>query len=200
MKIFKFHFAALAALGILALAAVDSSAAPDKTEEELINILRHDQNYNRAIDALEKLPKWYPNSTNAVLVIKGILVRQAPVLSPYVPSNIVTRKAARALGEYHASLAPEEFNVMRGLLRSQDPETKMDALKGLRGMKAPEAVPEILPLLGDENDHVKRDACRTLAVLGTKENIPAIEPLLKHGSSSVRKDAKLAIEALKAKP
>lgn len=85
-------------------------------------------------------------------------------------------------------------------LQSSEPRDVIRALQGLRGLKAPEAVPEILPCLGHKSPNVVRDACRTLAVLGDKKTIASIEPLLKHDRSDVRKDAKNAIAILQAKP
>jgi hypothetical protein len=86
------------------------------------------------------------------------------------------------------------------VLESSNPDKVVHALKVLRTMNAPEAVPYILPCLTRSNEHIIRDACRTLAVLGNKDVIPYIEPLLKHSRSDVRKDAQDAIAALRAKP
>ena len=84
-------------------------------------------------------------------------------------------------------------------LQSQNTGTVMTALKELRVIDAPEAVPQILPCLKSSEAHVIRDACRTLAVLGKKEIIPFIEPLLDDSREDVRKDAEDAIAALKSK-
>jgi hypothetical protein len=75
----------------------------------------------------------------------------------------------------------------------------VQALKMLRKMEAPEAVPAILPCLQSSNPGVVRDACRTLAVLGNKDVIPSIEPLLTNSRKDVRKDAQDAIDKLNAK-
>jgi HEAT repeat protein len=84
-------------------------------------------------------------------------------------------------------------------LASDNPDDVEDALKTLRRMNAPEAVPKILPCLTNPHPSVIRDACRTLAVLGNKDVIPYIEPLLKNSRSDVRKDAQITIEKLQAK-
>jgi HEAT repeat protein len=190
----------LATLALVILASYSSSAAPSKSEADLIYMLKS-PNYKDVIDALDRLPKWYPYSTNAVAVIKEILVLRAPVYSPYEPKNIVTRKAARALGNYHATLTPDELKVIYELFMApHDPDSIMDGLKALRGMHAPEAVPQILPMLRDPNTHVVRDACRTLAVLGNRDIIPYIQPLLAHPAGDVRADAKDAIAKLQVKP
>ena len=86
------------------------------------------------------------------------------------------------------------------VLESSDPDKVVDALKVLRTMNAPEAVPYILPCLTNSNPNVIRDGCRTLAVLGNKDIIASIEPLLKHSRADVRKDAQDAIDLLQAKP
>ena len=84
-------------------------------------------------------------------------------------------------------------------LKSSEPDEVVGALKKLRDLDAPEAVPKILPCLTAEDAHVVRDACRTLAVLANKDVIPNIEPLLTDKRSAVRKDAQNAIEILKKK-
>jgi hypothetical protein len=84
-------------------------------------------------------------------------------------------------------------------LKAEKSSVVIQALKKLRGMNAPEAVPQILPCLTSSNPNIIRDACRTLAVLGSKDVIPSIEPLLKHPKPDVRKDAQDAIDALQAK-
>jgi hypothetical protein len=197
-KYFGFGIAALAAFALLILSTDVSSAAP--SEQQLIAMLRSG-NYKDVIDALERLPKLYPYSTNAVVVIKQVLVTRAPVYSPYAPPNIVTRKAARALGNYHATLSPDELKAIYELFMApHDSDSIMDGLKALRGMNVPEAVPQILPMLNDPEPHVIRDACRTLAAIGHRDVIPYIQPLLAHPNGSVRADAKNAIAALQAKP
>jgi hypothetical protein len=85
-------------------------------------------------------------------------------------------------------------------LKAEKPDEVIQALKKLRGMNAPEAVPQILPCLNNSNPNVVRDACRTLAVLGDKSIIPSIEPLLKDSRKAVSKDAQNAIAKLQAKP
>lgn len=104
------------------------------------------------------------------------------------------------LVELPAPIKNPEVKKQCDLLESSNVDQVTDALKVLRKMDAPEAVPEILNCLEHSDPYVMRDACRTLAVLGSKQNIPAIEPLLKDKRADVRKDAKLAIEALNKKP
>jgi hypothetical protein len=194
------------------------SAAPRKTEAELIRMLQS-RDYHTINDALDRLPAWYPHSTNAVQIIRGMLRSNAVVTRPVPPSQLTTggvtaksspmlvlpppdimaRLAAKALGKYHAALDEDELGIICNLLDSQDEETVMDALKALRGLKAPQAVPKILPLLKSKNAHVVRDSCRTLAMLGDKSIIPSIEPLLKDSRADVRKDAQDAIDLLSAR-
>jgi hypothetical protein len=92
-----------------------------------------------------------------------------------------------------------EIESLYASLLSSDVNTVGHALKVLRKMDAPEAVPKILPLLKSANAHTIRDACRTLAVLGDKTIIPLIEPLLKDSRSDVADDAKKAIDKLRNK-
>jgi hypothetical protein len=97
--------------------------------------------------------------------------------------------------------APDpEVESLCATLKSGKPNEQIQALKALRTMDAPEAVPSILPCLTSSNPNVIRDACRTLAVLGNKDVIASIEPLLKHSRADVRKDAQDAIDLLQARP
>jgi len=191
------------------------SAAPRKTEAELIQML-HSSNYKDVMDAMDRLPNWYPNSTNAIDEIKEILHNKKTLsatnrmyrgargenrvqMGVQEPPGFLVRKAARSLANYHARLDDDDFNVIYGLLNAPDPDAVMDALKALRGLEAPQAVPKILPLLKHENHNVIRDSCRTLAVLGDTNTIPFIEPLLKDSRLDVQSDAQKAIETLRNK-
>lgn len=208
-------------LCLLLLGVAPLSAAPRKTEAELIRMLAS-TNYNDVIDALDRLPAWYPNSTNAVPIIRDIL-RHKEIFERRVVTtqgrqtmtvgrteivtrtghnlrpNVLARRAARALGGYHVLPAAEDLKVIDELLRARDPNAVMDTLKALSAMRATNAVSLVVPLLKDEDHHVLRDSCRTLAVIGSKANIPAIEPLLQHSRLDVQTDARKAIEALKAR-
>jgi hypothetical protein len=215
-------FLLLACLSCLLFVGVARlAAAPRKTEAELIKMLTS-TNYSDVIDAMDRIPAWYPNSTNAIPIIQDILrnkeiterrevandgrrtmavVRKEIVTRTQfnLRPNVLARRAARALGNYHFMPAPEDLKVIEELLRARDPNTVMDTLKALSGMRATNAVALVVPLLKDEDHHVLRDSCRTLAVIGTKANIPAIEPLLQHSRMDVQTDAQKAIEALKAR-
>jgi HEAT repeat protein len=200
-----------------------ASAAPKKSEQQLIEMLKsHD--HDDVIDALDRLPNWYPNSTNALPYIRELLkmnnfeasrppepkplqkrlagkgdATSTPVMEKPA-GNRVSRKAARALGNYHATLEPGELRIVLGFLKHSDPDVVMDGLKTLRGLKVPEVVPQLVPLLQNPNHNILRDTCRTLAVLGDKSVIPQIQPLLKDMRRDVKKDAANAIAALQAKP
>jgi len=194
-------------------------ASPNKTEAELIQLVRSGD-FTKMSDGLDRLSSWYPNSTNAILVMKEVLRSndQMLVSKPAItnrargkieshivppkppPHGLLVRRAARALGNCHAPVDAGDLKIICGLLKSRDPETVMDGLKALRGLDAPQAVPEILPLLQDEDHHVVRDACKTLAVIGDQSVIPAIEPLLKSRRSDIKWDAQAAIKALRKKP
>jgi hypothetical protein len=93
-----------------------------------------------------------------------------------------------------------QIRAMRDALRSKKAGEVEEALKQLREVAAPEAVPDIVACLNHKSANVVRDACRTLAVLGDKDVIPSIEPLLNDPRSDVRKDAKDAVDQLRAKP
>jgi HEAT repeat protein len=187
----------------MVFAAPALHGAPRKTEAELLQMLKS-PDYQKVIDALDRLPNWYPSSTNAIAAIKEVL-KSKRSSGKGVPANILHRKAARALGDYGAELTLEEIRIVWAFLRAYDPDEVMDGLKSLRGFKEPDAInktsiEQLVPLLQDENRHVVRDSCRTLAVIGNKDVIQSIEPLLKHRASDVRQDARNAIAKLSAKP
>lgn len=96
------------------------------------------------------------------------------------------------------TITDPEVQRLCDVLKTGKPNEVINALKSLREMDAPEAVPDILTCLTSSNSNVIRDACRTLAVLGDKSIVPSIEPLLKHSRADVRKDAQDAIDALSA--
>lgn len=180
-------------MGILIAGCASSPEKPRKTEAELIKML-HASDSRTIIDAVDRLPHWYPNSTNALPRIKALLRDPA-----------VCRKAARALGNYHAELEEPETDLILALLRNYDPDTVMDGLKTLRDLRFAPALRQkvtshVSALLTDKNHHVVRDACRTLAIHGDASVIPAIEPLLKNSNGAIRQDARNAIDQLQPKP
>jgi HEAT repeat protein len=168
--------------------AVLFAAAP--SEEALIADLASPKE-GVVTDALQKLEKNYPTSTNAFSAIKKLLTD---------PRSKVQRKAARVLGVLHAPVDKTDLDNICKLLRASEKREIMDGLIALRGLKAENAIPEILPLLDNPDSNVKRDACRTLAVLGDKSLIPKLEPLLSSPEPAVKKDAADAIYILKQKP
>jgi len=95
--------------------------------------------------------------------------------------------------------ADPEVQRLCEILKTGKPTEQIKALKDLRTMDAPEAVPSIVACLTSSNANVQRDACRTLAVLGTKAVIPSIEPLLKSSKADVKKDAQDAIDLLNSR-
>jgi hypothetical protein len=163
---------------IFVLLAVEFQVFAKPTEARLIEMLQSG-NFEKMNDALDRLPNMYPNSTNAIEIIKGILrsnevitvtrisvvanqdhsIQLRPVPVPHI---LVARAAARALGNYHATLNNEELAVIYNrMLHSRDENDTMDGLKALRGLNNSECVPVILPLLEDANTHVVRDTIRT---------------------------------------
>jgi hypothetical protein len=143
------------------------------------------------IKALLMLEKQYPTSTNPFPAAKKLLTDSRPM---------VQRKAARYLGAVHAKLDGAEIDSICAFLKSSDPKVVMDGLKTLRGLEAPQTVPQIIACLKNSDPYVMRDACRTLAVLGNKDAVSAIEPLLQNPNPKIQKDAQDAIHALQAKP
>jgi hypothetical protein len=220
MKIF-YNLFFIGVFGLIMFSEAPSFASvPKKTEAELIQML-HSPDQKKILDALDRLPNWYPNSADAIVAIKEIFRSKETTNTSGTPTKIVVenaghhdkhfatdggiphaflvRKAARALGNYHAVLDQDDLDIIYGFLGASDPDVVMDGLKTLRGLNVPQAVPKILPLLKDENHNIVRDSCRTLAVLGDKNTIPFIEPLLKDSRFDVRRDAQGAIDKLRAK-
>lgn len=131
------------------------------------------------------------SSSNSLHAVKELVKDQRPE---------IRRRAARALGEAHAPVNEADVASICLMLKVEDPWEIQDALKALRGLTAPTAVPVILPILNSSNTHNVRDACRTLAAIGDKTVIPSLEPLLKHRSHDVQLDANKAIAKLREKP
>lgn len=142
--------------------------------------------------ALLRLEKQFYYSTQPFPMAKKLLADSSRL--------VVQRKAARYLGAVHAKVDETDLKSIYSFLTSTDSKTVIDGLKTLRGLEAPQAVPQIIPCLNNSDPFVKRDACRTLAVLGNKDVIPSIEPLLKDPEPKVQKDAQDAISTLQAKP
>lgn len=178
---------AMLVLAVLALSLPVFAAAP--TEDKLIADLSSPKE-GTVVSALANIESHYPHTTSALPAIKKLLADPRPA---------VMRKAARVLGVLHAPVNNTDVANICVLLKSTDAATLTDGLKSLRGLNAPQAVPDILPLLNNPNSHIKRDACRTLAVLGNKDVIPKIQPLLKDPEPAVQKDATDAITALQSK-
>jgi len=175
---------------VLALFALASPLmAAEKTEDQLIKDL-DSPNAEIVARAMLQLEKQFPTSTKALPTIKKLLTDQRPE---------VRRKAGRVLGALHAEVDQTDIKNICAMLKASEPLEVIDALKSLRGLKAPSAVPEIVPLLALGTPNVMRDACRTLAVLGNKDTIPSIEPLLTNPNPAVKKDAQDAIFQLKNK-
>jgi hypothetical protein len=192
------HCWAMVMVALATLAPTLASAAPRKSEAELLEMLGSSE-HKKVLDALDRLPNWYPTSTNAQQQIKKLLGTKLNVSG--VPQNLISRKAARALGNYHATLTWDELQVFLGFIRSSSVDDVMDGLKALRGLREPPDIEErlaaeIVLLLKDKEIIIARDAMRTLGALGNKSSIPAIEPFLKHLRLDVKKDAREAIAAI----
>jgi len=189
-KSYRRGFIGLLVLGFLAMTMLPFSVqARDKTEDELVADLASPKE-NVVISALQHIEKTYPAGAKAIPATRKLLAD---------PRVKVQRKAARVLGTVNADVDATDINNICTLLKSPDPETIIDGLKALRGLKAQSAIPQIVPLLNNGNKNVIRDSCRTLAVLGDKSLIPSIKPLMTYPDVSVQKDAADAIEILKEK-
>lgn len=169
--------------------ALSLQARTPETEDQLIADLSSPKD-GVVTSALQKIEKLYPTSPKSLTAVKGLLADPRPK---------VQRKAARVLGAINADVSGTDIKNICTLLKSSDPDTMIDGLKALRGLKAQSAIPEIVPLLKNANKNVIRDAMRTLAVLGDKNLIPDIKPLLQYPDLAVQKDAADAIEILKEK-
>jgi HEAT repeat protein len=185
----KRAFAGLMILAAVCVAVPRASAAPpteDKVAAELAS-----PKEGTAIDGLADVEKYFPTSPTLLPTAKKLLAD---------PRNKVARKAAYVLGNVHADVSDDDLKNICRLLSSADKTDVVDALKGLRGLKAQSVIPQIVPLLKNPDKNIMRDACRTLAVLGNKSLIPDIQPLLTYPDLGVQKDAADAIEILKEKP
>jgi HEAT repeat protein len=196
-RVLFFSFLALLAIGSNAVGESPKGAQSNKAivsgdnsgEAKLIADMASDDP-RKVLNALDDLAEKPNPGTNLIATARKLLPDPRPS---------VRKKAARALGAIHAQLDQNDIKAIRRMLKSYDQSEAGEALKALRGLKAPETIPEITPLLKSAHKVLVRDACRTLAVLGNKDLIPLIEPLLKHSDADVRIDAQSAITALRAK-
>ena len=181
-------FGAALILAGLSLTAPRAFAAPP-TEAKVVAELSSTKEAT-LIDGLADTEKYFPKSDACLPLARKCLADSRPK---------VVRKAAYVLGNIHADVSEEDLANICKLFDSKDKTDVIDALKGLRGLKAQSTIPKILPLLQNPDNNVKRDTCRTLKVLGDKSLIPSIEPLLKFPDDKVQQDAADAISVLKLK-
>lgn len=181
-------FAGVIILAALSLATPRASAAPP-TEEKVIAAMSATKE-GTVIEALADMEKYYPKSANGIAMGRKLLADPRPK---------VARKAAYVLGNIHADVNDADLQNICKLFASKDKTDVIDALKGLRGLKAQSTIPQILPLLKNPDKNIIRDSCRTLAVLGDKSLVPDIQPLLQYPDLGVQKDAADAIAILKEK-
>jgi hypothetical protein len=142
------------------------------------------------------------NSPSAPEVVPAVVSAReiTPAPTPQEPAAASPDKPVANAGSIANPPVNPEVERLCAELESGNAKQIISALKRLRIMNAPEAVPRILPCLNAQNNaNVIRDACRTLAVLGSKAVIPQIQPLLNHPRADVRKDAQNAIYKLQAK-
>jgi hypothetical protein len=86
----------------------DLPSSSRQTEDNLIKMLGS-SDLTKVNDALDQLLDRYPTSTNALPAIKSLLKNKR-----------VQRKAAHALGAYHAELELDEVKVILGFLSRND--------------------------------------------------------------------------------
>jgi HEAT repeat protein len=178
------------AAALLSLILTPSLLLAGPSAEDKLIMQLSSANEQVVCKAFLRLEKEFPTSTNSFPMARKLLTDYRPP---------VQRKAARYLGALHAKLDEADIKNICAMLTSADYKDVIDGLKALRGLDAPQTVPQILPCLKSSNPSILRDVCRTLAVLGNKDVIPSLEPLLQHADSKVKKDAQDAIAALKAK-
>lgn len=160
--------------------------AKPMTEEQLLAGLASPTE-KVALDALAHFEDDHSTSAEAMTKVKGLLTDSRP---------LVRQKAVRVLGAIHAQVSDTDLKNITSMFNGDKREV-MQALKGLRGLKAQSVASQLLPLLQNADNNIKRDACRTLAVIGDKSMVKDIEPLLKDKDKAVVEDAQKAINALK---
>jgi hypothetical protein len=191
-NIFKLFFAGV--LGGIVLGMALPALAASSAEDESIQDLAPTNSKWTITGAMSRLERMYhkdSSHTNAIPALKNLLDDKR---------SGVRRKAARLLGIFHAQLTDAELQQVCAQLKADDWGEVLSALKALRDLDAPAAVPDVLPCLKHSNSQVVRDACRTLAVIGDKSVIPSTEPLLTSPDSKIKQDAQDAIQKLQSKP
>lgn len=175
----------------LILAAVFATALPllaaPKTEKELLTLL-DSPNEKVVVEALQDFEKKFTTSAEGLAKCKALLADSRA---------LVREKAVRVLGAIHAEVSEADLKNITAMLASSEKREVMQALKGLRGLKAQSVAAQLIPLLQNADNNIKRDACRTLAVIGNKSMVKDIEPLLQSKEKAVVEDAQKAINALK---
>jgi HEAT repeat protein len=112
-----------------------------RTEDQLVHDLES-KNAFTVLHALNQLEDRFPSSAKAFSAMKELLKD---------PRGEVRKKAARVLGAVHADVDQTDIKNICAFLKASDEKEVIDGLKALRGLKAPEAVAEILPLLKHSN-------------------------------------------------
>jgi len=191
----------------LTIALVSSAEDNTLTDDSIVKLVKAGMSEEIVVNMVKTQPTKFDVSVDGLLALKtndvsdkiinemvlaGQRASVAPVTSPPEPTPTTdTTNVAD-------NVSDPEIEQLCASLASDKPNEVDHALKVLRTMNAPQAVPKILPCLTNSNSNVIRDACRTLAVLGSKDTIPSIEPLLTNSRADVRKDAQDAIDTLNA--
>jgi hypothetical protein len=175
-------FLTLLAIVLLALCA-GCSTVKQNEEASLIAAL-HSGDMGRALPAIHKLAREYPDRPAVIAELRAMLhdpasyhltnvsiqqeeAHQVRTIQIPVDNQFVAAKATRALGACHITPTESDLDaIFTNVIASQNINDAMDGIKALREMNATNAVPRLLPLLGDRNIHVLRDTIRTLGVVG----------------------------------
>ena len=181
-------FARAWCIGLVAL-TLFVRAADSKSETDLIGDLASPQ-AAVVTNALREIEIHYPAGTNAMPAVKVLLTDSRA---------IVRRKAGRFLGDLHADVSRTDIRNLCKQLTAVDLQEQIDGLISLRGLKAPEAEPDVLASLKSPSPSVIHEACATISVIGGREATPYVALLLRHPDSNVQKDARAAMKALREK-
>src|SRR4051812_35470932 len=92
-------------LALVTARKAEPSSAGRQAEDELIQMLGSPDS-DKVKHAIDELLDCYPKSTNAIPVIRSLL-----------KNKTVQRRAAYALGKYHAELEMDEVKIILGFLR-----------------------------------------------------------------------------------
>ena len=94
-----------------------------------------------------------------------------------------------------ATAGPTDAPLLRELLSSQDPPSRILAIEALRGVLGAEADADAVALLGDPSDVVQAAAARALANGGRRESLSVLIKLLESADAAARTEAARTLRA-----